>query len=148
MAQLPAGISKAPSPSRSERAVPKLSALSVHAPRPEIPRKRLVSAPCVVVIHKITDEASRFWEEAPSGCALWQVQLEHQAHDSVTVGFYDRFARFLVESPNAPDTLAELRRNLIKLVVTGGKDPDQVRGGIKSVKGGWEQTCITSNVAL
>ena len=122
-----AQLNNALSPS-SEQPGPKLSALAVHAPRPGIPRKRPASAPCVVVIHKITDEASRFWEEAPCGCALWQMQIDHQASDSVSIGFYDKFTRFLVESENAPDTLEELRRNFIKLVVTGCKDPDQVRG--------------------
>ena len=62
------------------------------------------------------------------------MQVEHQATDSVTVGFYDKFARFLVESENTPDTLAELRRNFIKLVVTGSKDPDQARGEAKALR--------------
>ena len=131
MAQLSLGISKAPSPSRSERPVPKLSALAVHAPRPPVPQKRAVSAPCVVAVYKIAEEASRFWEEAPSGCALWQMQFEHLANDSVTIGFYDKFARFLIESENTPDTLAALRRSLIKVVITGAQDPDQVPSGRK-----------------
>ena len=125
MAQL--HLEKVASPSRSERAFPKLSAIAVSAPQPSAPRKRVASAPCTVAVYKVAGEASRFWEDAPPGCALWQLQVDHPANDSVTVGFYDNFSRFLAESSNTPDTLAELRRSLLKIVITGAKDPGQVR---------------------
>ena len=54
-----------------------------------------------------------------SGLTLWQVQVDHNATNSITVGFYETFGKFLQQDEDAPDSLKELsEKALIKLVIT------------------------------
>ena len=50
-----------------------------------------------------------------------------EAYDSICFNILDEWNKFLAQNPETPDSAAELeRRALIKLIVTGGRDPDGV----------------------
>ena len=118
-------LGKVATPSRSENP-PKLSSLAVTAPSPAI-RKRPLSAPCTVVVYLISEGAAeKWWDEVPPGCNLWQIQFEHDAADSITHNLYDKFTAFLQGNDNTPDSIGELKKGLLKLVITSGKDPDEL----------------------
>ena len=102
---------------------PKASAF-VQGPRPPKMRKRQATAECVVAIYPHTRDASTIWE----ACAdkpdlfLWQVQVDHNATNSITIGFHDSFSKFLQQSKDTPDSLRDLsEKALIKLVVADRK---------------------------
>ena len=49
---------------------------------------------------------------------IWQVQVDHNTLNSITVGFYESFSKFLQQSEDAPDSLRDLsEKALIKLVI-------------------------------
>ena len=75
----------------------------------------------MVAIYPYTRDASTVWElcaDTP-GFTLWQVQMEHNVTaNSLTIGFYESFARFLEQNEDTPDTLRELSEQaMIKLVL-------------------------------
>ena len=81
----------------------------------------------MVTIFPYTKDATTVWDACTKqGSTLWQVQMEHNARDSITVGFYESFAKFLQQAENAPDSLNGLAEAGIKLIVTDTSDPDQV----------------------
>ena len=58
---------------------------------------------------------------------LWQVQIEHEARPSISVGMVSAFNDFLKEtaraSPGTPDSLPKLQADAgIKLVLTNTED--------------------------
>ena len=117
-----------PSPSTSTpKSVVKVSALMEEAPQPPKFRKRVATAECVMAIFPYTKDATTVWDACiEQGSILWQVQLEHNARDSITVGFYESFAKFLQQEESAPDSVNGLAEAGIKLIVTDASDPDQV----------------------
>ena len=108
----------------------KLSEILLEVPRPRPPVKRQLpeKADVQVCIYKITDDARLVWNDVKeSDYALWQVQVQHQAQDDITVNIYNSFNEFLKtqESPDIPKSLVELQQKaLIKLVITDKRDPD------------------------
>ena len=77
------------------KCVPKVSALIEEGPRPPKIRRREATAECVVAIFPYTKDAATIWDGCTEqGATLWQVQLEHNARDSITVGFYEAFTKF------------------------------------------------------
>ena len=108
---------------------PKLSDLVVQGPRPSAPQRLPDTADCHVAIYKITDDASQVWADAKYILPLWQLQLKHDARESITVNIYDSFTKFLQQHEDAefPKSLPELQKQaLIKLVVTDARDKDGV----------------------
>jgi hypothetical protein len=106
----------------------KVSQLVVmQGPRPTLP-VRAGDDKCHLWIYKVIDQAKALWEDAESiDEPLWQVQIQHDTSDSIAVNLYDKFSKFLLECPGAPDTLDELKQQaLIKLVNTGSEDPDSI----------------------
>ena len=89
-------------------------------------------APVTVCIYKVTDEAGDVWSvyESQAGVQLWQVQICHDAHPSITFGIVNSFNDFLKqahETDNAlPTTLMDLRDVGINLIVSDKNDPDEV----------------------
>ena len=115
-------VHRAVTPSRA--ALPKIKNFAV-GPSPGPPRKRLATAECVLCVYKLAPDASVLWDDVKdSSRALWQVVFEHMAKDSLLTNFYDRFVRFLAETEGL--TLQDLRRGLIKLVITDAQDSDGV----------------------
>ena len=56
-----------------------------------------------------------------------EVQLQHEARDSLCVNVMDRWNAFLTQHPGTPDTAVELQQQAkIKLVVTDNSDPDKI----------------------
>ena len=106
--------------------VPKVSTLMETGPQPPKVRKREATAECVVAIFPYTQDASTIWESCrEAGQMLWQIQVEHNARDSITVGFRETFTKFLQQEEEAPESLTELaEQNLMKLVITDNRDPD------------------------
>jgi hypothetical protein len=102
--------------------------LEVPRPRPQVKRQLPEKADVQVCIYKITDDARIIWDDVKeSDYALWQVQVQHQAQDDITVNLYNSFNEFLKthESTEIPKSLVELQQKaLIKLVITDKKDPD------------------------
>ena len=99
---------------------PKASSI-VEGPKPPKLRRRQATAECVVAIYPYSRDAATVWEECAgmSGLTLWQVQVDHNATNSITVGFYETFGKFLQKDEDAPDSLKELsEKALIKLVIT------------------------------
>ena len=109
------------------KSVLKVSALMEEGPQPPKFRKREATAECVIAIFPYSKDARTVWDACAShGSTLWQVQLEHNAKDSITVGFYESFAKFLQQEENAPDSINGLAEAGIKLIVTDASDPDQI----------------------
>ena len=83
-------------------------------------RKRQTTAECVVAIHPYTSDHSRIWgacTDKPE-LMLWQVQVDHNATNSITIGFHESFTKFLQQSEDTPDSLRDLsEKALIKLVI-------------------------------
>ena len=105
----------------------KVSVLMEKGPQPPKIRKRETTAECVIAIFPYTKDATTVWDAcSEQGLTLWQVQLEHNARDSITVGFYESFTKFLQQEENAPDSINGLAEASIKLIVTNASDPDQV----------------------
>ena len=75
----------------------------------------------MVAIYPYTRDASTVWELCADkpGLTLWQVQMEHNVTaNSLTVGFYESFTKFLEQNEDTPDTLRELSEQaMIKLVL-------------------------------
>ena len=107
------------------KSVLKVSALVETGPQPPKIRKREATAECMVTIFPYTKDATTVWDACTKqGSTLWQVQMEHNARDSITVGFYESFAKFLQQAENAPDSLNGLAEAGIKLILTDTADPD------------------------
>jgi hypothetical protein len=102
--------------------------LEVPRPRPQVKRQLQEKTDVQVCIYKITDDARLVWNDVKeSDYTLWQVQVQHQAQDDITVNLYNSFNEFLKthESTEIPKSLVELQQKaLIKLVITDKKDPD------------------------
>ena len=120
------GASLPPQP-EAPKSVPKVSTLIELGPRPSKIRRREANAECAVAIYPYTKDAATIWEACTEqGATLWQVQLEHNARDSITVGFYESFTKFLQQEESAPDSINGLAEAGIKLLLTDTSDPDQV----------------------
>ena len=109
--------------------VPKLNELNIEVgPRPPPPRRLSTTADLELYIYKYTDDASAIWEDVKEeGFSLWQVQLKHDAYDSIIVNLYDKFNNFLAthDDDDIPKSLIELQKQaFIKLVTTNSQDPD------------------------
>ena len=109
-------------------------------PRPPKSRRRQPTAECVVCIYPYSRDAATVWENCKQlGLMLWQVQLDHDARNSITIGFYESFTKFLQQEDDAPDTIQELAQQaLIKLVLADNTDPDKV-GFIR-----WRAACYVA----
>ena len=107
---------------------PKVNSLVETGPRPPKRRKREATAECVVAIYPYTQDATTVWDGCKeSGYTLWQVQVEHNATNSLTIGFYETFTKFLQQEEDAPDSIHELSEMAkIKLVLADSADPDGV----------------------
>ena len=111
----------------TSKTVPNVSTLIEVGPRPPKLRRREATAECVVAIFPYTKDAKSIWEACTEEEAtLWQVQLEHNARDSITVGFYESFTKFLQQEESAPDSISGLTEAGIKLILTDTSDPDDV----------------------
>ena len=111
----------------TSKTVPNVSTLIEVGPRPRKLRRREATAECVVAIFPYTKDAKTIWEACTEpGVTLWQVQLEHNARDSITVGFYESFTKFLQQEESAPDSINGLAEAGIKLILTDTADPDDV----------------------
>ena len=80
-----------------------------------------------VCIYKITDDATDVWSSCPSGNALYQVQMKHDARPSVMYSFINNFNSFLKkeneQNNEVPASLADLAREAyIRLVVANSED--------------------------
>ena len=116
-----------PETPETSKSVPKVSTLIEVGPRPPKLRRREATAECVVAIFPYTKDAKSIWEACTEEEAtLWQVQLEHNARDSITVGFYESFTKFLQQEESAPDSINGLAEAGIKLVLNDTSDPDRV----------------------
>ena len=114
-------------PLLSVATIPRVSALIEIGPRPPKIRRREETAECVVAIFPYTKDAKTIWDACTvQGATLWQVQLEHNAKDSITVGFYESFTKFLQQEESAPDSINGLAEVGIKLILTDTADPDHV----------------------
>ncbi|MBI24702.1 MAG: hypothetical protein CMN05_14095 [Roseibacillus sp.] len=101
------------------------------APKPNRPQKRPATAALNVCIYKVTDRAGDVWsnfEESPSA-SLWQIQLDHNAQQSVLFQMGNAFADFLREEsgnkqgyPNSMDEL--LNQGGVKYVLSDRHDPE------------------------
>ena len=97
------------------------------APQPPKIRKRQAAAECAIAIFPYTKDATTIWDACTEqGSTLWQIQLEHNAMDSITVGFYESFSKFLQQEESAPDSINGLAEAGIKLILTDTSDPDDV----------------------
>ena len=104
-------------------ATPKASAF-VEGPKPPKQRKRQSSAECVVAIYPYTRDASTIWDACADkpDLTFWQMQVDHNATNSITIGFHESFTKFLQQSKDTPDSLRDLsEKALIKLVVADRK---------------------------
>jgi hypothetical protein len=101
---------------------PKVSAI-IEGPRPPKVRRRQATAEVVVAIYPYTRDAASIWEGCSKpGLTLWQAQVDHAARNSITIGFYESFTKFLQQEEGAPDSLQELAdKALIKLVLADRK---------------------------
>ena len=119
----------APSECERKQKTPKCSELDIQAgPRPTTPERLPQKAEVEVSIYKVTDEAWALWDDVQGdGISLYQVQIRHDAQNSVTVNLYDKFDSFLKAQDSAPQSLVELQKQaLIKLVTTDSRDADGV----------------------
>ena len=87
--------------------------LEVPRPRPQVKRQQLPETSDVqVCIYKITDDARIIWDDVKeSDYALWQVQVQHQAQDDITVNIYNSFNEFLKTQESAEIPEASLNCN-------------------------------------
>ena len=143
------GGNKRPSetPTAGPAKVPKASEVTLmeQSPKPTGTHQRLPgSAPVVVCIYKVTDQAGDVWQqyEGHDDVALWQIQICHDARPSATFGIISSFNEFLKQAHKTNDTLpltlADLRRAGIMLVLSDQADPDNV---------GWKQWRVGFYVA-
>ena len=99
-------------------------------PKPQMMKQEKLSpnAAVIVVIHKVTDDAGFIWESYKGGEAqpLWQIQISHPTPRPITFQFKDRFADFLKNYAEAPNTLEELEEHGIRVVVSDSNDPDDI----------------------
>ena len=79
-------------------------------------------------MYRFTDDAASVWDDVKEpSVPLYQVQLRHDALNSICVNLYDKFNNFLKTQDGVSQTLVELHKQaLIKLVTTEGKDPDNI----------------------
>ena len=110
----PSRTSESDAPRQPATKLPKLSNLAIEAgPRPPLPQRMSLTADVQLCIYKYTEDASAIWDDVKEdGVSLWQVQLKHDAYDSVVVNLYEQFNIFL--APHAgepvPKSLVELQR--------------------------------------
>jgi len=108
--------------------IPKVEQLQ----RPMPPRRRRAptTGDVVVCLYKYCDDASAVWMDVQEpGLPLWQIQMAHEARDSMVFNLLDNFNEFLAQHEDAsiPKTAVELQRHaLIKLVSTSADGPDEV----------------------
>ena len=123
-------IARSPASLKAPAQVPrKVSELTIEeGPRPPKLRRRQASAECVVTIYPYSHDAATVWDSCKQpGMMLWQVQLDHNARNSITIGFYESFTKFLQQEDDVPNTTQELAQQaLIKLVLADTADPDEV----------------------
>ena len=122
IANSPASLTAPPQPKKAT------DLIIEEGPRPPKSRRRQHSAECVVCIYPYSRDAATVWENCKqSGLMLWQVQLDHNARNSITIGFYESFKKFLQQEDDVPSTVQELAQQaLIKLVLADTTDPDKV----------------------
>ena len=109
--------------------IPKVSELTIEVGhRPPPPRRLSVNADVELRIYKYTEDASAMWEDVTEeGFSLWQVQLRHDAFDSIIVNLYDKFNTFLAahDDDAVPKHLIQLQKQaFVKLITTNAQDPD------------------------
>ena len=114
---------------------PRAADISVEqGPRPaQAPQRRPASAPVDICIYKYTNQASDLWDlfHGQDDAPLYQIQISHQAQNSVTFQMRDAFNDFLRATHAAnsamPTTLQQLETAAgLRLVVTDRADPDDV----------------------
>ena len=107
---------------------PRCSDLIVQGPLPPQPKRQTTTADVEVCIYKFTDDAASVWDDVKEpNVPLYQIQLRHDAVNSICVNLYDKFNSFLKTQDGVPQTLVELQKQaLIKLVTTDGQDPDNI----------------------
>ena len=85
---------------KENRKIPKVDDLVavVEGPRPPVPRRLPSTADIVVAIYKYTSDASTVWEDVREpGLALWQVQVQHEARDSICFQIQEKFNAFTAQ---------------------------------------------------
>ena len=100
------------------------------APKTARPQKRPATAPLNVCVYKVTGRAGDVWSSFEgSVAALWQIQLDHNAHQSVLFNLRDALSDFLRQAsadkegyPNGLDGL--LNQGGVKLVLADKNDPE------------------------
>ena len=96
----PASLSTPPLPKKASELIIE------EGPRPPKLRRRQPTAECVVTIYPYSHDAATVWESCNQpGMMLWQVQLDHNARNSITIGFYESFTKFLQQEDYVPQTL-------------------------------------------
>ena len=98
-------------PDEPQRKVPKLSNLTIQAgPRPLAPKRLPPTADVEVCIYKVTDDAAALWDDVKeSDISLYQIQLRHDAYNSITVNLHDRFNVFLKLQEDTPQNLVDYK---------------------------------------
>ncbi len=100
------------------------------APKTARPQKRPATAPLNVCVYKVTGRAGDVWSSFEgSVAALWQIQVDHNAHQSVLFNLRDALSDFLRQAsadkegyPNGLDGL--LSQGGVKLVLADKNDPE------------------------
>lgn len=134
-----ASVGKVCSPAKAEAkrtCTPKASQIAIEQSRPAIQNK-LAGAPVIVCIYKVTDKGSDVWSAiTDTDAALFQIQIDHASHPSVTFDIVRAFNDFL-QATNAangpvPANVTELSRQAgIRIVVTGSEDPENIGTFVK-----------------
>jgi len=113
-------------PLRSAKS-PKAADIVIVGKGPQTQRtaQRLPShAPVIVTIYHVTDEAADVFRACSEkkNLKLYQIQIQHEACPSISVGLYDSFNTFLHKAnklnDEIPASILELMQNYIKLVMT------------------------------
>ncbi len=69
------------------------------APKHNRPQKRPATAPLNVCVYKVADRAGDVWSNfEDSTAALWQIQVDHNAQQSVLFNLRDALSDFLREA--------------------------------------------------
>lgn len=114
--------------------IPRVSDLQLERPSRSFatPQRLPVSAPVIMTIYKVTDQASDVWPNfAGTAATLWQMQIKHDAKPSITFDMVGSFNEFLSEArakdETIPASLSELQQSCgVKLVIANGEDPQRV----------------------
>ena len=90
---------------------PRCSDLIVQGPLPPQPKRQTPTADVEVCIYRFTDDAASVWDDVKGpSVPLYQVQLRHDALNSICVNLYDKFNSFLKTQDGVPQTLVELQK--------------------------------------